>query len=46
MTPINENLWYTLGQLRGKLKLKVTNPEDLQELLKTLDKVEEALHED
>lgn len=45
MTAINENLWYTLGQLRGKLKLKVTNPEDLQELLETLNKVEEALHE-
>lgn len=45
MTPTNENLWYTLGQLRGKLKLKVTNPEDLQELLETLNKVEEALHE-
>lgn len=45
MTPINEKLWNTLGQLRGKLKLKITNPEDLQELLETLDKVEEALHE-
>lgn len=46
MTPTNETLWNTLGQLRGKLKLKVTNPEDLQELLETLNKVEEALHED
>ena len=46
MTPTDEALWSTLGQLRGKLKLKITNPEDLQELLETLDKVEEALHED
>lgn len=45
MTSTNEKLWYTLGQLRGKLKLKVTNPEDLQELLETLNEVEEALHE-
>lgn len=45
MSAINEKLWNTLGQLRGKLKLKVTNPEDLQELLETLNKVEEALHE-
>lgn len=43
MRPVNKKLWETLGSLRGQIKLDVEDPKVVEDLLNTLDKVEEEI---